>query len=135
MQSSDTVYPAVAVTVDVALFTVRDDQLSVLLIKRGEAPYKGRWALPGGFVRPHETLDEAAARELAEEAGLRSGFHLEQLQTYGAPRRDPRMRTFTVAYLALAPDLAAPAAGTDAAAPGNHPRRSPARCPRHRWTP
>ena len=107
--------PAVAVTVDVAVLTIRDDALSVLLVKRGVAPHKGRWALPGGFVRPDEDLDQAAVRELGEETGLVTGFHLEQLRSYGAPRRDPRMRTVTVAYLALAPDLATPEPGTDAA--------------------
>lgn len=113
MKSSE--YPPVAVTVDVAVFTIRKDVLSVLLVRRGENPYRGQWALPGGFVRPDEDLDQAAARELAEETGLTAGFHLEQLRSYGSPDRDPRMRTVTVAYLALAPDLAAPTAGTDAA--------------------
>jgi 8-oxo-dGTP diphosphatase len=115
MSAREPDHPAVAVTVDVAVFTIRDDGLSVLLIKRGEAPHKGRWALPGGFVQPHEDLDQAAVRELREETGIDAGFHLEQLRTYGAPRRDPRMRTVTVAYLALAPNLGAPQAGTDAA--------------------
>lgn len=108
-------HPPVAVTVDVAVLTIREARLSVLLIRRGEDPHRGRWALPGGFVRAQEDLDEAAVRELEEETGVRSGFHLEQLRTYGAPGRDPRMRTVTVAYIALAPDLAAPVAGTDAA--------------------
>jgi 8-oxo-dGTP diphosphatase len=108
-------FPPFAVTVDVALFTVRGDDWCVLLVRRGEAPYEGRPALPGGFVRPDEDLDEAAARELAEETGLRGGFHLEQLRSYGAPGRYPRMRTVTVAYLAMAPELAEPSAGTDAA--------------------
>lgn len=108
-------HPPFAVTVDVVLLTLHDDVLQVLLVKRGEAPFKGRWALPGGFVRPDEDLDRAATRELREETGLRGGFHLEQLRSYGAPRRDPRMRTVSVAYLALAPDLGDPTAGTDAA--------------------
>ena len=115
MGANENVYPAVAVTVDVAVFTIRDDTLSVLLIKRGQAPHKGRWALPGGFVQPEEGLDQAAVRELGEETGINAGFHLEQLRTYGAPRRDPRMRTVTVAYLALAPNLGAPQSGTVAA--------------------
>jgi 8-oxo-dGTP diphosphatase len=107
-------HPPFAVTVDVVLLTIREDALQVLVVRRGEAPYRGRWALPGGFVRVEEDLDAAAVRELHEETGLRGGFHLEQLRTYGAPRRDPRMRTVSVAYLALAPGLSAPVAGTDA---------------------
>lgn len=109
-------HPPFAVTVDVALLTIRDDDLCALVVRRREAPYKGRWALPGGFVHVDEDLDAAAARELAEETGLGHGFHLEQLRTYGHPRRDPRMRTVSVAYLAMAPDLVTPVAGTDAAA-------------------
>lgn len=114
-------HPPFAVTVDVVLLTIRDDSLCTLVIRRGGAPFKGRWALPGGFVHPDEDLDTAAARELHEETGLHGGFHLEQLRTYGAPRRDPRMRTVSVAYLALAPDLTDPVAGTDAAEAAWHP--------------
>lgn len=110
-------YPPFAVTVDLVVLTVREDDLQALVIRRGEAPYRGRWALPGGFVREHEDLEAAARRELAEETGLDDlPVHLEQLRSYGAPRRDPRMRVVTVAHLALAPDLPAPRAGTDAAA-------------------
>lgn len=109
-------YPPVAVTVDLVALTIRDDALCALVIRRGQAPYSGRWALPGGFVRPGEDLDEAAARELMEETGVPIGrLHLEQLASYGAPQRDPRMRVVTVAYLVLAPDLPRPAAGGDAA--------------------
>lgn len=110
-------FPPFAVTVDLVVLTIRNDQLCVLTIRRGEAPYRGRVALPGGFVRVDEDLDAAAARELAEETGVRRahGVHLEQLATYGAPKRDPRMRTVSVAYLAMAADLPDPTAGTDAA--------------------
>src|SRR6266511_2327357 len=108
-------FPPVAVTVDVAILTVRQGQLSVLLVRRGTHPYRGRWALPGGFVAAQENLDAAAARELAEETGVGVPAHLEQLQCYGNPRRDPRMRVISVAYLALIPDPNRPVAGTDAA--------------------
>jgi 8-oxo-dGTP diphosphatase len=107
-------YPPFAVTTDLVVLTVRADALQALVIRRGVAPHRGRWALPGGFVRPDEDLAAAAARELAEETGLTAGtVHLEQLASYGDPRRDPRMRVVTVAHLALAPDLPTPAAGTD----------------------
>ncbi|MGW6279037.1 NUDIX hydrolase [Kribbella sp. NPDC055071] len=101
---------------DLVILTVRDGRLQVLLIRRGIAPYRGRWALPGGFVRPAEDLESTARRELAEETGLSSDhIHLEQVATYGAPDRDPRGRVVSVAYLALVPDLPAPVAGSDAA--------------------
>lgn len=109
-------HPPFAVTVDLVVLTVRAGRLTVLLVERGEAPYAGELALPGGFVRPDEDLLAAARRELREETGVGDGVHLEQLATYGAPDRDPRMRTVSVAWLALAPDLPEPTAGTDAAA-------------------
>ncbi|MER5685387.1 NUDIX domain-containing protein [Streptomyces sp. NPDC002205] len=108
-----------AVTVDLAVFTVRDGRLHVLLVERGENPYKGHWALPGGFVLPRESAEDAARRELAEETGLTeatvSALHLEQLRTYSDPDRDPRMRVVSVAYTALIPDLPEPRGGGDAA--------------------
>lgn len=108
---------AVAVTVDLVIFTVRDGRLQVLLIERGHAPFAGEFALPGGYVRGRENLDQAARRELAEETGINGQqLHLEQLRTYGDPERDPRGRVITVAYLALGPDLPTPVAGTDASA-------------------
>lgn len=108
-------YVPFAVTVDVAMFSIRDDALQVLLVQRGAEPYKGAWALPGGFAHPDEDLHEAAARELAEETGLRDGaWRLEQLASYGAPERDPRMRVVTVAYWTVCADLPAPRGGSDA---------------------
>ncbi|MEU4390526.1 NUDIX domain-containing protein [Kribbella sp. NPDC023855] len=109
-------YEPLGVAADLVILTVRDGTLQVLLIRRGIAPYRGRWALPGGFVRPKEDLAETARRELAEETGLVSErIHLEQIATYGEPGRDPRGRVISVAYLALVPDLPTPVAGTDAA--------------------
>lgn len=93
-------FPRPAVTVDVVVFTIQGDALQVLLIKRGLEPFKGQWALPGGFVQQDEGLDDAARRELAEETNVRDVW-LEQLYTFGAPSRDPRGRTITVAYFAL----------------------------------
>jgi 8-oxo-dGTP diphosphatase len=163
-------FPPAAITVDLVVLTIRRDELAVLLIHRGVQPYLGRLALPGGFVRPDESLDAAAARELQEETGLALGWtrpgrteppvaahagtahastahastapataknvstthttantastthastqqvHLEQLASYGDPGRDPRLHVVTVAYLALAPELPEPRAGSDAAA-------------------
>ncbi|MGH3382873.1 MAG: NUDIX hydrolase [Actinoallomurus sp.] len=121
-------YDPVAVAIDVVALTIRDGALHVLLIRRGAPPQEGMWALPGGFVKNArdadgatraEGLDEAAARELAEETGVRAAalgrVHLEQLAAYGAPERDPRMRVVSIAYLAFAPEMPEPRAGSDAA--------------------
>jgi 8-oxo-dGTP diphosphatase len=106
-----------AVTVDLAVLTVTEGTLEVLLVERGQEPYAGHWALPGGFVQPDESAETAARRELAEETGLSdlSGLHLEQLRTYSEPDRDPRMRVVSVAFAALLPDPPEPHGGSDAA--------------------
>ncbi|MFB4285037.1 NUDIX domain-containing protein [Nonomuraea sp. MTCD27] len=105
----------VDVTVDLVILTIRDGALSALLVERGNEPYRGRRALPGGYLRPGETLEHAAQRELKEETGLDAArLHLEQLRAYSEPGRDPRGRVITVAFLALGPDLPIPTAGTDA---------------------
>jgi len=102
------------VSVDVVIFSLREADLKVLLIRRAAPPFKGKWAIPGGFVHPPESLDDAALRELGEETGLRD-VYLEQLYTFGAPKRDPRGRVITVAYFALVSDDAPARAGDDAA--------------------
>ena len=109
-------FPAFAVTVDVVILTMSEGLLSVVLVCRGEEPFEGSWAIPGGFKRPSETLDEAAARELAEETGVDAARLLTQFGAYGDPGRDPRMNVVTVAYLAVVRDVGAIVAGTDAAA-------------------
>jgi 8-oxo-dGTP diphosphatase len=114
-------YPRAALTVDCVVFGLDDAELKVLLIQRGLAPFKGKWALPGGFARVDETLDEAARRELSEETGLTKVF-LEQLYTFGKLNRDPRERVVSVAYYALVKSAEHPAAGaTDAADAGWFP--------------
>ncbi len=110
-------YPSIGLTVDLCIFTIRNGQLAVLLVRRGNEPYAGCWALPGGFVDVDEDATEAAWRELAEETGVqRDAFdgHLEQLATYSTPDRDPRMRVVSIAHVALAPNLPDPFAGDDA---------------------
>ncbi len=108
--------PSPRVTVDIIIFTIREDDLQVLLIRRKYPPFAGCHAIPGGFVTPEESLEEAARRELLEETGLRD-LYLEQLYTFGDPDRDPRGRVITVAYFALVrSDAITPRADTDAAA-------------------
>jgi 8-oxo-dGTP diphosphatase len=102
------------VAVDIAIFSVREGRLKVLLVKRGAPPFEGRWALPGGFLKEQESLDAAARRELLEETGV-SDVYLEQLFTFGEPGRDPRGRVLSVSYFALLPTASAPTAGGDAA--------------------
>jgi 8-oxo-dGTP diphosphatase len=93
-------YPRPALTVDAVVFGLDDGDLKVLLVRRGLEPFEGKWALPGGFVRVGESLEDAVRRELKEETGIDSVF-LEQLYTFGGVDRDPRERVVTVAYYAL----------------------------------
>jgi len=95
-------YPHPAVTTDIAVFTILDQQLKLLLVHRGAPPFQGMWALPGGFLDIGEDLEACAKRELEEETGI-SGIYLEQLYTFGAPDRDPRERVISVTYYALTP--------------------------------
>lgn len=109
-------YPHPAVATDLAIFTLQANQLHVLLIERAREPFKGRWALPGGFVRMHEDLPAAAARELEEETGV-AGAYLEQVGAFGNPARDPRERVISVAFFAIIPsDTLHLKSGGDAAA-------------------
>ncbi|MDP9101399.1 MAG: NUDIX hydrolase [Actinomycetota bacterium] len=106
------VFPPFALTVDVVLLTVREGAFRVLLVERDTHPFRGRQALPGGFVAVDEDLDAAAVRRLEQETGVRrDAAHVEQLGAYGDPARDPRMRVVSVAYLVFAPDLPAPTPG------------------------
>jgi 8-oxo-dGTP diphosphatase len=109
-------FPAFAITVDVVVLTMAKGRLQVLLVQRGVDPFAGMWAIPGGFKRPEETLDEAARRELHEETGVDGSALLRQFGAYGDPDRDPRMNVVTVAYVAVIRDIGTPAASTDAAA-------------------
>lgn len=114
--SKDFERPDIAVTVDAVIFTERDGRELVALVERGNDPYRGSWALPGGFVETDEDLADAASRELAEETGLNvPPATLHQLGAYGAPGRDPRMRTVSIVYWASIADPGDPVGGTDAA--------------------
>jgi 8-oxo-dGTP diphosphatase len=108
-------FPAFAVTVDVVVLTMSDGRLHVLLVRRGVPPFEGMWAIPGGFKRPTETLDEAAKRELLEETGVDGASLLRQFGAYGDPERDPRLNVVTIAYLAVLREVGGIVAGTDAA--------------------
>jgi len=94
------IYEKPSVTVDIVIYTIQENTLKVLLVKRGIEPFKNKWAIPGGFVRVHESLEDAAKRELEEETGVKD-VYLEQLYSFGDPKRDPRGRVITVTYLAL----------------------------------
>ena len=108
-------FPAFAVTVDVVILTMAAGELHVLLVRRGQPPFVGMWAIPGGFKLPKETLDQAATRELGEETGVEAASLLTQFGAYGDPERDPRMNVVTVGYLAVLRDVGAITAGSDAA--------------------
>jgi 8-oxo-dGTP diphosphatase len=102
------------VTVDVVILTMADGELDALLVRRGEEPFKGMWATPGGFKRPDETLDDAARRELSEETDVDVPSLLTQFGAFGDPGRDPRMNVVSVAYVAVLRDVGPIVAGTDA---------------------
>ena len=109
-------FPPFAVTVDVIILTITRHGLSAVMIRRGSEPFEGALAIPGGFVKPDEDLDDAAVREFGEETGLQlRRSDLIQIGAYGAPDRDPRMRVVSVAYVALVADLPEPKGGSDAA--------------------
>ncbi len=108
-------WPRPMVTVDAAVFTHSGVKSRVLLIKRGNEPFKGKWAVPGGFVNMDEELEDAAVRELAEETGV-TGVKLEQMHTFGTVGRDPRGRQITIVFLGIATeDQTTIEAGDDAA--------------------
>ena len=96
-------YKRPSVTVDILVFTIEKNVLKVLLVKRGIEPFKGKWAIPGGFIQINESLEDAAKRELLQETGIKN-IYMEQLYTFGDPKRDPRERVVTVAYMALIPN-------------------------------
>jgi 8-oxo-dGTP diphosphatase len=110
------------IAVDLVVLTVREGSLQVLVITRGNKPFAGRPALPGGFVRTDEDIADTASRELGEETGLDGdSLHLEQFAVYGDPHRDPRGRVVSIAYLTIMPDLPLPTAGSDASNAGWSP--------------
>lgn len=97
-------YERPSVTSDILVFTTKQHQLYILLIRRSEPPYADKWAVPGGFIRMNETAEQTAVRKLREETGIAGDIYLEQLQTFSAVDRDPRMRILSVAYIAMIPE-------------------------------
>ena len=110
-------FPRPSVTVDIIIFRIFENEPEVLLIKRANTPFKGQWALPGGFVDKDEALEDAALRELKEETGLH-GILLTQMHTFGSPGRDPRGHTVSVVYVGYLPVDAKAKAGDDASETG-----------------
>jgi 8-oxo-dGTP diphosphatase len=109
-------YPRPAVAADVAVFALRDEKLSILLIKRKRGPFAGKWALPGGFLEEHETLNECAQRELREETGI-GATNIYHFGNFSAPNRDPRGRVISVAYFVfVSSERSDLRAGSDASA-------------------
>lgn len=119
-------YPRPALTVDIVLLHRFADGIEVLLIKRARDPFEGHWAFPGGFVDMGESLEDAAARELAEETGLR-GIRLDQIGAFGDPGRDPRGHTVSVVYAGVLEDRALVTAADDASEAAWHSALEPPR--------
>jgi 8-oxo-dGTP diphosphatase len=117
-------HPRPAVTVDLVLLGSAGPRVQVLLIKRAREPFKGQWAFPGGFVDKDESLEDAAARELAEETGI-TGIHLEQIRAFGDPGRDPRGHTVSVVFAGVLEDRALVSAADDASEAAWHPALEP----------
>jgi 8-oxo-dGTP diphosphatase len=105
-------WPRPMVTVDAVVFSISGGKTQVLLINRGREPYKGKWAVPGGFIEMDEEIEDAVARELQEETGL-TGVHLEQMRTFGRCGRDPRGRQISIAFTGVVTD------GQDKICPGD----------------
>jgi 8-oxo-dGTP diphosphatase len=114
------IYKSAGITVDVVLFTIEDERLKVLLIKRNNIPHKGELALPGGFMQENETTEDAAYRILREKAGVKD-IYIEQLYTFSGVRRDPRGRVISVTYFALVPRGKISFEGSDLQAPSLYP--------------